>query len=159
MREIEKRKRELSENAERLAKLVADRIKDTAQQGFGAALVDDLLNGGGRTADVSVTTDYTGKTVLVIASGEDAVWVEFGAGVHHNGDVGSSPHPNGGELGFTIGSYGKGRGARHVWGYYPNNDKNEPLVLTHGTPAAMPRYNAVQTVCAELADIAKEVWK
>lgn len=156
MREVEKLKRETTEKAERLAKLIAERIAQTAQSGFGAAVVDDLLNGGPRGASVEVTVDAKGSAAVVIATGEDAIWVEFGAGVYHNGAAGTSPHPNGGALGFTIGSYGKGRGARNVWGYY-NADGD--LTLTHGTPASMPMYNAAQTVCAEIADIAKEVWK
>lgn len=156
MREVEKLKRETAEKAERLAKLIAERIAQTAQSGFGAAVVDDLLNGGPRSASVDVSVDSRGKVSVVIASGKDAVWVEFGAGVYHNGAAGTSPHPRGGELGLTIGSYGEGRGARNVWGYY-NADGD--LTLTHGTPASMPMYSAMQAVCAEIADIAREVWK
>jgi hypothetical protein len=92
---------------------------------------------------------------VVIADGEDAVWVEFGAGVHHNGSAGSSPHPSGAELGFTIGGYGKGRGKRETWGYYEDGE----LRLTHGTPATMPMYRAVKTVCDELTNITREVFQ
>lgn len=92
---------------------------------------------------------------VVIAAGEDAVWVEFGAGVYHNGSAGSSPHPKGAELGFTIGGYGKGMGKRKTWGFYEDGE----LRLTHGAPAVMPMYNAMKTVCDEIASIAKEVFQ
>ena len=81
------------------------------------------------------------------------MWVEFGAGVYHNGAVGSSPNPYGSELGFTIGSYGT-NGARDIWGFYENGE----LVLTHGTPAAMPLFHAVQDTIDEIPSIAKEVF-
>lgn len=92
---------------------------------------------------------------VVVASGEDAVWVEFGAGVYHNGAAGSSPHPKGNELGFTIGSYGKGNGRKTTWGYL---DDDGELHLTHGTPATMPMYRAMETVSEEVYLIAKEVF-
>ena len=91
---------------------------------------------------------------MVIANGEDAVWVEFGAGVYHNGSVGSSPHPKGAELGMTIGSYGNGRGSRRVWGYYDEGG----LVLTRGTPAQMPMYSAAKAVCEKIDEIARRVF-
>lgn len=80
--------------------------------------MDDLTNesGGARTAEVQVSIDERENVSIVIAAGEDAVWVEFGAGVYHNGSAGSSPHPKGSELGFTIGGYGKGMGKRQTWG-------------------------------------------
>ncbi len=87
-----------------------------------------------RYAQVDVSVDNRGSVTVVVASGEDAVWVEFGAGVYHNGSPGSSPHPHGAELGMTIGGFGKGNGKKEVWGFYENGE----LKLSHGTPARMP---------------------
>ena len=112
------------------------------------------MQGGKRTAQVNVSITNKNTVSVVIANGEDAVWVEFGAGVYHNGASGSSPHPKGGELGFTIGGYGKGKGKRETWGYYDNGN----LVLTHGTPASMPMAKAVTTICNDIVQIAKEVF-
>lgn len=153
MREIEEYKQEVKRKTERLQQRIAERIAETASQGFGSAVVDDLLRGA-RSASVDVDVDTRGNISVVVANGEDAVWVEFGAGVYYNGQAGSSPHPKGGELGMTIGGYGKGYGARNVWGFYEDGE----LKLTHGTPAAMPMYNAMKTVCAEIADVAREVF-
>ncbi len=154
IRELENCKQDLVKKSNLLRQKLADRIAVLAQSGFEGAVIDDLLRGGARTAEVSVFVASTEKVSLVIASGEDAVWVEFGAGVYHNGSAGSSPHPNGSELGFTIGSYGKGRGDREVWGFYEAGE----LILTHGAPAVMPMYNAVKTVCDEIDDVAREVF-
>lgn len=155
IKELEQYKQELIRKTSLLREKVADRIAELARSGFNGAVVDDVLKGGVKTADVTVSLSNTDNVSLVIANGEDAVWVEFGAGVYHNGSAGSSPHPEGSELGFTIGGYGKGMGKKEVWGYYEGDE----LRLTHGTPAVMPMYNAVKTVCDEIADIAREVFE
>lgn len=156
IKELEQYKRDIIRKTELLRKKVAERIGTLAQNGFNGAIVDDLTedSGGARRAEVQVSIDERENVSVIIAAGEDAVWVEFGAGVYHNGSAGSSPHPKGSELGFTIGGYGKGMGKKRVWGFYEDGE----LRITHGTPAVMPMYNAMKTVCDEIADIAKEVW-
>ena len=121
---------------------------------FGQSVMDDVVQGSTRKPNVTVNLDERGGITVVVADGEDAVWCEFGAGVYHNGSVGSSPHPKGSELGFTIGSYGFGRGKQTAWGYYDNGQ----LVITRGTPASMPMYNAVQSVTKKAIEIAREVF-
>ena len=154
IKELEQYKQEVIRKTALLREKVADRIAELAQSGFNGAIVDDLLTGGVKTAKVDVSLENGENVSLVIANGEDAVWVEFGAGVFHNGSAGSSPHPKGSELGLTIGGYGKGMGKKEVWGYY----EGDTLRLTHGTPAIMPIYNAVKTVCDEITEMAEEVF-
>ena len=84
---------------------------------------------GDRKGDMSVT---------IRLQGEQAVFVEFGAGVFYNGSPGTSPHPYGVELGYTIGDYGLGLGKNETWEYMEKGKYH----ITHGTPAAMPLYNA-----------------
>lgn len=155
MKELEQYKQDLIRKTELLRERIAERIADQSRSGFAGAIVDDLLKGGQRTAEVTVSVEVRDNVSVIIAQGEDAIWAEFGAGVYHNGSAGSSPHPNGAELGFTIGGYGKGMGKKETWGFYEDGE----LRLTHGAPAVMPMYNAVKTVCAEIADIAREVFK
>ena len=157
IKELEQYKREIIRKTELLRTKIAERIANLAQSGFNGAVVDDLTegSGGARKAEVQVSIDERENVSVVIAAGEDAVWAEFGAGVYHNGSVGSSPHPKGQELGLTIGGYGKGMGKRQVWGFYEDGE----LKLTHGAPATMPMYNAMKTVCDEIASIAKEVFQ
>lgn len=155
LKELEQYKQDLIRKTEILRERIAERIADQSRSGFAGAIVDDLLKGGQRTAEVNVSVEVRDNISVIIASGEDAIWAEFGAGVYHNGSVGSSPHPKGAELGFTIGGYGKGMGKKETWGFYEDGE----LRLTHGAQAVMPMYNAVKTVCAEIADIAREVFK
>lgn len=154
MKELADYKQEILQKTEFLREKVAERLADEAKNGFSGAVVDDLTRGGQRFAQVDVSVDNRGSVTVVVASGEDAVWVEFGAGVYHNGSPGSSPHPHGAELGMTIGGFGKGNGKKEVWGYYEDGE----LKLTRGTPARMPMARAVTTVCNDIKEIAKEVF-
>lgn len=155
IRELEQYKQEIIQKTDLLRERVAERIAELSRSGFAGAIVDDLVKGGQRTAQVDVSIDNQENVTIVIASGEDAIWAEFGAGVHHNGSPGSSPHPKGSEMGFTIGGYGKGMGKKDTWGFYEDGE----LRLTHGAPATMPMYNALKTVCDEISEIAREVFK
>lgn len=154
MKELADYKQEILHKTELLREKVAERLADEAKNGFSGAVVDDLTRGGQRFAQVDVSVDNRGSVTVVVASGEDAVWVEFGAGVYHNGSPGSSPHPYGAELGMTIGGFGKGNGKKEVWGFYEDGE----LKLTRGTPARMPMALAVTTVCNDIQAIAKEVF-
>jgi hypothetical protein len=154
MRELDGYKQEILRKTELLREKVAERLADEAKRGFSGAVVDDLIRGSQSVAQVDVSVDNRGSVTVVIASGEDAVWVEFGAGVYHNGSPGSSPHPRGTELGMTIGGFGKGNGRKEAWGFYEDGE----LKLTRGTPARMPMANAVASVCNDIQDIAKEVF-
>lgn len=156
IKEIEQYKLELRKKLEECRKRVAEAIASTAQSNFNSAGINDLPQGGiQRTADVTVRVDEQGTMTVIVADGEDAVWCEFGAGVYHNGAVGSSPNPYGTDLGLTIGSYGKGYGKSKAWGYY---DEGDNLVITRGTPATMPMYSAVQAVTKQAIEIAREVF-
>ena len=154
MKELADYKQEILRKTELLREKVAERLADEARKDFNGAVVDDLVRGGQRYAHVDVSVDNRGNITVVVASGEDAVWVEFGAGVYHNGSPGSSPHPHGAELGMTIGGFGKGNGKKEVWGFYENGE----LKLSRGTPARMPMALAITTVCNDIQSIAKEVF-
>lgn len=152
--ELKAYKRDISQKTEAFRKRFAEEVAKLAQTGFDASYLDYLVDGETTPATVSVDVLNHGSTSFVTAYGEDAVWIEFGAGVYYNGSAGSSPHPKGQELGFTIGSYGKGQGKRKVWGYYRDGE----LILTHGTPATMPMYNALKQACDNIWSIAREVF-
>lgn len=154
IRQLKQYKRYVDEKTKLLKQRIAKELAIEAQSGFTSAIVDDLLKGGGKNPEVEVSINESGGTMLVIASGEDAIWCEFGSGIYHNTPVGTSPHPRGAEMGFTIGGYGKGYGSRSVWGFYQDGE----LKLTHGTKAQMPMYNAVKTISERVDQIAREVF-
>lgn len=146
-----------------LRRRVGDYIRENAQTAFNSAVADNVfaVKDGSpvdytvmANVDVDVFYDDDNFTV-VYAFGEHAVFIEFGAGVYYNGAPGSSPHPRGDDLGFTIGSYGKGNGVKKVWGFYGSDG----LHLTHGTPAQMPMYKAEMAAVNDIVNIAREVFR
>ena len=93
-------------------------------------------------------------TATLRLRGEDVMFVEFGAGIHYNGPAGSSPHPMGVELGYTIGSYGQGNGAYEYWFY----EKDGTTHISEGTEATMPMWKADKAIRDDFANIAKSVF-
>ena len=87
--------------------------------------------------DSSVTLEPIKDGYCIKAEGRAVAFIEFGAGVYHNP---GEPYPNPRPAGIVgIGEYGKGYGKRQAWGF--RNEDGE-LVITHGTPAAMPMWYA-----------------
>lgn len=158
IRQLNAYKTELETKTERLRELIAERIAWSASNGFSTAIADDIFTGEGDrpTGDVQVSVDHKGDVSVVIADGNDAVFIEFGAGVYYNGSAGSSPHPKGAENNFLIGEYGKGQGKRKAWAL-PGSTNGNPI-LTHGTPAAMPMYRGVVEVTNMIGELAREVF-
>lgn len=95
-------------------------------------------------------------TATLVLNGKDVAFIEFGAGVHYNGPVGGSPNPFGQQLGMTIGSYGKGKGAQDSWVYY--DDDLHRFHKTHGTKAAQPMAYADEEIRKRFLSVAKEVF-
>lgn len=97
---------------------------------------------------------YTRATIIL--QGRDILFIEFGSGIHYNGAVGSSPHPKGQQMGYTIGSYGKGQGANDSWVYF--NEEHGRFETSQGTKAAMPMYNAEVEIRKAIKSVAKKVF-
>jgi len=163
VREIRDYSRWVQRKTDELRERVAELISNQAQAVFNSSVAESgfmVINGNPvddtRFGEVTVTVQPEGNnTTVVIANGEDAVFMEFGAGVYYNGPVGTFVNAWGAELGFTIGSYGKGNGRKEVWGY---RGEDGEIHLTHGVPASMPLFKAVQSVIRDIVQIAREVF-
>lgn len=97
--------------------------------------------------------DYAQTTL--VCEGKSLSYIEFGAGIHYNTPAGTSPHPKGEELGYTIGSYGQGKGKNDSWTYYSETGE---WVRSYGTEATMPVYKASAEIIQNIRKIAKEVF-
>jgi hypothetical protein len=106
-------------------------------------------------SEVKVTTLNGYSRADLIVNGKDIAFIEFGSGVHYNGAVGQSPNPDGQKLGMVIGSYGKGKGKQDVWGYYSESGE---LIISHGTKATMPMYNATMKMYKAAPKVVKQVF-
>ena len=162
IKELNDYEKSFEEKLNEVAKRFAERIQSISQNYYSASVADTtfLENSKGERidffvtrADVTVSVEKEGdETFLVVADGEDAVFVEFGSGVRFNGSVGTSRNPWGYPLGYTIGSFSK-----------PHNvgKKAWPVasgVWSYGTPAQRPLYNATQEAIHYLPDIVQEVF-
>ena len=97
--------------------------------------------------------DYAQATLVCEGSG--LLFIEFGAGIYYNGAAGSSPHPKGEDFGYTIGSYGQGKGKNESWVYVADSGE---WVRSYGTEATMPVYKASVEIVQNIRRIAKEVF-
>ena len=103
--------------------------------------------------DSSVTLEPIKDGDCIKAEGRAVAFIEFGAGVYHNP---REPYPNPRPTGIVgIGEYGKGYGKRRAWGF---RDESGELVITHGTPAAMPMWYASEEMRTAIIKIFKEVF-
>lgn len=91
----------------------------------------------------------------LVCESSSILFLEFGSGIHYNGAAGSSPHPKGEELGYTIGSYGQGKGKNDSWTYYSESGE---WIRSYGTEATMPMYKASVEIMQNIRRIAKEVF-
>lgn len=110
-----------------------------------------------KTHETYITVRNYGSVsrATLYVEGKDLLFIEFGAGVHFNSAAGSSPHPKGQELGYTIGSYGKGQGANDYWVYIDSEGQKQ---FSQGTMATMPVYSAYVEIRRQILTIAKEVF-
>lgn len=159
--ELERYRNDLQTRADLIRERVAERIRWSAEEGFSTSIADAIFLGGTEQVggNVTVTISDEGTVTVVIASGADAVFMEFGAGVYFNGGkgaIGHSSHPSGERQGMTIGEYGKKRGRQNAW-HLPGSTKDNPIV-TRGTPASMPMYRGAREAAAALDEIAREVF-
>lgn len=93
-------------------------------------------------------------TSTIRLEGEDVAFVEFGAGIHYNGNPNGSPNKYGVKLGYTIGSYGQHQGLQEEWQYYEDGEWHK----SQGTEATMPLFHATEAIRQRYIDIAKTVF-
>lgn len=99
------------------------------------------------TSGITIAPTSRGVRATIWLQGDQVAFIEFGAGVHYNGAVGSSPHPRGTALGMTIGSFGP-KGALDYWWYNG--------MEWFGTKAEMPLYGAQKKMVDECLRICRE---
>ena len=113
-------------------------------------LLEELAKIGIREADTShavitsVTSDGTNVRMNIKITGEDLVFIEFGAGVHFNGHAGEGVHESDKyRLKFPeyrIGKYGTNE--EWQWSLGVNDSWHVNGETVYGTKATMPVYGA-----------------
>lgn len=92
-----------------------------------------------------------GNTVIVEENGGEIAFIEFGAGIYHNSSGRNNPLAEKVAFDTGIGSYGQGQGNKKYW-FVAHN------VISCGTPAYMPIYNAIEAIKPQIPTIAREIF-
>lgn len=90
----------------------------------------------------------SGNTVYI--EGEEVAFVEFGAGIYHNQGR-TNPLSEKVQFDTTPGSYGLGHGNEKYW-FVAHN------LISCGTPAYMPIYNAIEQIKYEIPTIVRSIF-
>ena len=128
---------------------------------LGIPIIDENISASRGDSDknhhtyIKLTSLRGYSEARLVVEGKDLLFIEFGAGVHYNTSAGSSPNPKGAELGYTIGSYGKGLGTNDYWYYIDDTGVKH---RSYGTEATMPVYKASVEIIQNIRKIAKEVF-
>lgn len=164
--EVEKYKKEINRKCE----LLASRL---AMQGYTVTnMIVSSISPVYKGSDINVfvtsskTTD--GYSAQIVMNGSQSIFIEFGAGIVLNGPSGTSLHPKGQELGFTINSYNP-NGKANIKGWPGSNATNpsgwrykhkswNQWMHTLGTPTYMPLEKGIEAMTADLNKIAREVF-
>jgi len=127
-----------------------DKAKGDSDKDYNYIVVDDWDN-----------PDPNVKAIELKVSGDQFIFIEFGAGIHFNGPVGSSSSPVGEQLGYTIGSYSRRGGNGLSYGQYDKwryIDSSGVEHESYGTEGTAPVYSAAQAMRNDIARIAGEVF-
>lgn len=149
--------------------MIEHKVERFMQELYGLAItiIDQYVGeaDGDWNLDRSYTPDHDTKAVgrtiemTIKVKGKDLVFIEFGAGVHHNGGpgmVGKSPHPKGVDFGFWIGSYSNLGGNGYSLGQYDHwGPDDNPF---YGTESTAPVYRAAQAIREQAGEIATRVF-
>lgn len=152
LKEIEAYKKQFIDRNELFVRRLAELGVPVIDQNIAAAHGDSDKN---HNTYIKINSFGSYSEAKLVVEGSDLLYIEFGAGIRYNGSAGTSPHPKGEEFGYTIGSYGKGKGKNDFWFYYADTGE---AVMSHGTEATMPVYRASQEIIQNIRRIAREVF-
>ena len=134
------------------AEMIAAVLADEIQRNLDAiTMTDDLkdIKSHQPVDSISAKQAYAqGNRVYI--KGKEIVFVEFGAGIYHNSGV-DNPLSQSVQFDTSIGSYGKGQGNKKYW-FVAHN------LISCGTPAYMPIYNAIEAVKPQIPTLVRQVF-
>ena len=157
-------KKKYEDNVVEYKNKIAEMCKELAEANIANCWYDDYVNVGEntyafprRSIDCYCYIEEKDGVVTLTGTGDfnwdgdtALVWVEFGAGMYHNG-MQANPHEWSDTMPKGIGYYGEKHGRFPVW--------NAPHGLSRGTIAQMPMYNACIQTADEAEKLAKEIFK
>lgn len=150
--QIEAYKERLNYKLEEYIRQLGERGKQTVDDNMSNILGDSDSSHFTDMKDISRSGSRVDGTLFV--QGADLAFIEFGAGVHYNGAVGTAAYDWAASQGYTIGSYGNGNGAKDYWYYRKDGVSHR----SQGTKANAPLYHASETIRQDARRIARDVF-
>lgn len=151
--ELQSVKKEWQRKANLCCETVAAMLADMISENISAIpFSDDLVDLGTHQATPGfpmIAAYAKGNSVFI--QGEEVAFVEFGAGVYHNSAGRSNPLSEKVQFDTAIGSYGNGHGNQKYW-FVAHN------LISYGTPAYMPIYNAIEAIKPMIPTIVRQVF-
>lgn len=142
-------RKELNDKLEKLIETLANDGVIVARSWLGAA------QGDSSRAEIGLDFDNEGYIyrAIINLSGQDALFIEFGAGYYYN----ASDPPHAAEFGYGVGTYpGQKYAFQRGWYYY---DESGELVYSHGTEGTYPLYHASENMRNNLIVKALDVFR
>ena len=151
--EIKAIKKEWKRKTSQAENLIAEELANLINENLMNVIIADDLKDIKTHQEVhrapGVEARAKGNTVTIY--GENAVFIEFGAGIYHNGGEVNNPLSEAVQFDTSIGSYGKGHGNQKYW-FVAHN------LISCGTPAYMPIYEAIETIKPMIPTIVRQVF-
>lgn len=159
MRELARQVREYSYGIERANKVFVQRL---AEAGFHIATQQIVkafpsLDSDKAIGSLDIITDSEGEVSAcrLQFSSEQALFIEFGAGIRYNK---GTNHPLAGQFGYGVGTYPNQKHAFNEkgWSYQGEDGRWHH---SYGTKGTMPMYSASVSMREQLIAIATEVYQ
>ena len=150
--EIKTIKKEWKRKANLCSEMIAAALADEINKNLEAIpMTDDVIDVKTHTpqpVNWFAAAYPQGNRVLI--KGHDIAFIEFGAGIYHNGSV-NNPLSQAVQFDASIGSYGKGHGNEPYW-FIAHN------LISRGTPAYMPINNAIESIKPQIPMMIRQVF-
>lgn len=159
---IDKALKQIANYKKRFLKCQDKLVDELAKLGYETAKAAMPPEGSDayRSGGADLTVRNVNGVITIGLHGQQAVFIEFGTGLGFNGREGTSSHPHGVELGYTIGSWSlsdKGKGQifnPDGWFFYDNGD----WVHTWGNPTYMPLGKAEAKLTSDVMAVVRKVF-
>ena len=147
-------KKEWQRKADLCSEMIAAALADEIQKNLDDIPFTDDMKDVKTHTELPLRSELSavavGNQVIVSSAEGEIAFVEFGAGIYHNAGTNNPLSDN---VGFKtyIGSFGKGQGNKKYWFVRHN-------VISCGTPAYMPIYNALETIKPMIPTLVRQVF-
>lgn len=151
--EVKAIKKEWKRKANLCSEMIAAALADEINKNLSAiTMTDDVIDvKTHQPAPINRFAMAYPQGNRIIIKGQDIAFIEFGAGIYHNGDINPNPLAMSVKFDTGPGTYGKSQGIKPYW-FIAHN------LISRGTPAYMPIQNAIDTIAPQVPTLVRSVF-